>query len=550
MSPRLEQVAFSYSYPLTAELGPAVAYTLNNAVLTDVTATMRQGGDSFKAFLPIPCPGPAVYMGFDVPPVKGPIRMQFVLGGKLEVEEQVPWIDWEAYVRKGTEWTWEVLKTVDDTQSFTQSGTLQFIGPAGLAAASLFGRERVWLRAVSRDGKYGRADAALPVVKGIHRNSVPALQRRTISNEYPEPGKGGFVLSQSPVVGQEIWIDETGSVGEHELNRLLESDPDRYEVFRDSEGNLQRLWVRWDEVRSLTGSAPSDRHYTIQPATGVLTFGDGTRGMALHLRGGDKIRVTYQVTRGLRGNVGPGQVTNLMQSLAFVSGVSNPTAAFGGGDAEPLEDALRRGPQRLKHRGRAISPADVEWLAREVEPGIAKVKCLPNRNVRLEHSPGSIVVVALPSGGEAAREHFPETKRRLETELRRCAANLISPVGKLSVMAPVAIEISVFATLIAETPDILVPVEAACLEALNRFLDPVDGQLDGKGWEIGEPVHASAFYGLLQAVRGVHRVEQLHISVLRREHGQAIEMMPDQIPRITHGIIANGNGHRLSMTAK
>ncbi|MFC4600196.1 putative baseplate assembly protein [Cohnella hongkongensis] len=549
MSPRMEALAFSFAYPSTAELSPESAYALNNAVLTDVTAAARQGGDTFKAFLPIPCPAPALYFGFDVPPVRGPICMQFVLGSKPDIGEGIPWIEWEAYVRKGGEWTWEALKTVDETQGFTQSGLLQFVGPSSLAPASMFGKTRAWLRAVSRDGKYSDG-ADLPSVRSLHRNSVKAVQLRTVRGEYPEPGKGGFVLSQTPVVEQEVWVDETGAFGEHELNRLLEADPVRYEAFRDSEGNLQRLWVRWDEVRSLSGSSPEERHYTIQPATGLIRFGDGTNGRQPPQRGSDKIRVTYRVTGGARGNVGAGQVTGLMQSIAFVQGVSNPLPAAGGGEAEPLEGALRRGPQLLKHRGRAISSSDAEWLVRELEPGITKVRCLPNRNMRLEHSPGSFVVVVLPAGGKAGMEHFAETKRKLESELRRRAANLVSPAGRLSVIAPALIEISVFATIVADSPDILVPVEAACLEALNRFLDPLTGQMDGQGWEIGEPIHASVFYGLLQSVKGVQRVEQLYLGVVRTENGKSAEMLPDDIRRVPHGIISCGGGHRLVMTVK
>ncbi|MCD9025829.1 baseplate J/gp47 family protein [Cohnella silvisoli] len=547
MSPRLEKMAFSYAYPASTDLRPDNAFTLNNAIMTDVTATVQQGGDTFKPFLPIPCPAPSVYMAFDVPPLKGPIRMQFTLGRKPAAEQQIPWVEWEAYVQSGNEWSWAALKTVDETQGFTQSGMLQFVGPAGLAVATLFGRERVWLRAVNRDGRYGASDIVLPSVTSIHRNAVLAIQQRTVINEYPEIGKGGHILSQTPVVSQEVWVDETGFIGEHELNRLAESDPDRYEIYRDSEGNIQRLWVRWNEVHSLNGSASDERHYTIQPATGLIRFGNGVRGMAPPLEGGDKIRVTYQVTNGSRGNVGRGQIAGIMQSLAFVNGVSNPLPAIGGGDSESIEGALLRGPQQLKHRGRAISAADVEWLVKETDPGILKVKCLPNRNVKLEHSPGSFVVVALPSGGEAGKEHFPETKRNLESVLRRTASNLVASGGRLIVIPPAFLEISVIATLVVDSPDLIVQVETACLDLLNRFLNPINGQLDGQGWEIGEPIHSSAFYGLLQSVRGVQRVEQLHISVLRTENGESVEMMPDNIRLVQHGIVANGRHHRLTV---
>lgn len=546
MSPRLEKMSFSYAYPASTELEPENAYTLNNAVLSDVTATVQQGGDTFKPFLPIPCPAPSVYIAFDTPPLKGPIRMQFTLGRKPTAEEQLPWIDWEAYTRTGTEWSWVAMKTVDDTHSFTQSGTLQFIGPAGLASTTLFGRERVWLRAVNRDARYGERDIVYPMVTSIHRNAVLAVQQRTVVNEYPENSKGGYVLSQTPVISQEVWVDETGFVGEHELSRLVESDRDRYEIYRDSEGSLQRLWVRWDEVQTLNGSSSDDRHYTIQPATGFILFGNGVRGMAPPQVGGDKVRATYQVTNGNRGNVGAGQIAGIMQSLAFVNGVSNPSPAIGGGDSEPLEGALLRGPQQLKHRGRAISASDVEWIVKEADPGILKVKCLSNRNVKLEHSPGSLVVAALPSGGIAGREHFPETKRRLEAALRSKTSNLVATSTRLTVIAPAFLEISVIATLVVDSPDLIVPAEAACLELLGRFLDPISGQLDGRGWEIGEPIHASAFYGLLQSVKGVQRVDQLHLSVIRKENGEDVEMLPEDIRKVLHGIVTNGGHHRLT----
>jgi hypothetical protein len=55
------------------------------------------------------------------------------------------------------------------------------------------------------------------------------------------------------------------------------------------------------------------------------------------------------------------------------------------------------------------------------------------------------------------------------------------------------------------------------------------------------------FYGLLQSVKGVQRVEQLHLSVLRTENGETVEMIPDDIRQVPHGIMANGSHHRLKM---
>jgi len=544
MSPWMEGLRFSYAYDGNASLTPETAFVLNNADMTDVTAATRQGGAPFKPFLPIPAPAPAVYFGFDAPPVKGPIRLHFTLGRKVNADGSPPWVEWEAYVRGNAGMTWTPLKTVDETMGFTETGTLQFAGPSALAPARLFGRERVWLRAVNRDGTYGEEGAAVPVADAVRRNAVPVVQRHTIRDEYPEKGKDGFRLSAAPVIGHEVWVDETSTIGEHEIAALSESQLERFEIYRDSEGRIQRLWVRWEPVTSFAASGPDDRHYQLDSASGQLRFGDGARGRTPPQEGGDKIRVTYQVTEGPRGNVGPNQITGMMQAIAFIGGVTNPAPASGGSGAEPIGSALRRGPNALKHRGRGISATDVEWVVRELAPDVLKVKCLPGRNARLEPAPGHLTVAVLTPGDGTA--FFPETKRRLEQGLRRRLPNVVGRTGRFSVIAPAFLEISVIATIVVDSPERMLPAEAECVQRLNRFLNTSTGRMDGGGWEIGEPVHVSVFYGLLQSVPGVRRVDKLHLGVVKVENGERTEIPEDRLGEVLHGIVTGGT-HRLTV---
>ncbi|XID90225.1 baseplate J/gp47 family protein [Paenibacillaceae bacterium WGS1546] len=544
MSPWLERLTLTYGHGAETRLQPWEAVTRNNAEWTDRTATVRQGGTAFKPFAPIDCPAPAAYWGFDLPPVKGPIRLHYTLGKRPPVAGEPPWIEWEALVKEPGGWRWAPLNANDETNGYTQSGSIQFVGPPGLAPARQFGRERAWLRAVNRDGYYGALGAALPTVRRVDRNAVPAVQRSTIRDELPEETRDGYVLSRMPVVAQEVWVDETGFLGEQALAEL---DEERYEAVRDTEGKIGRLWVRWEEVDSLAGSGGGDRHYTIDSATGFIRFGDGSRGMAPPNQGAGKIRVTYQVTEGARGNVGSGEIAGLLQSVAFVGGVRNPAPAVGGGDAETLEQALRRGPQQLRHQGRAVSAADVEWIVREADPSIAKVRCLPNRNARLERETGTVAVVALPQGGPEGIAHFPESKRKIEQALRSKAPNLVGRTGRLAVLAPALLEISVAAAVTVSSAELILPVESACLAKLDAFLDTMKGQLDEEGWEIGETVHVSLFYGLLHSVRGVQTVESLHLSVVCIENGEAKEIPPGDMARYPHGIVVPGR-HKLTVT--
>jgi len=546
LSPWLEKPTLTYRHTSEDRLRPWEAWTRNNAEWTERTETVRQGGAVFKPFVRIDCPAPAAYWGFDVPPAKGPIRLHYTLGRRTPVSGETPWIEWEALVKEPGGWRWTQLKVGDETEGFTQSGAIRFVGPPGLAPASLFGTERVWLRSLNRDGFYGASgrEAGCPTVLRLDRNAVPAVQRATIKDELPDEAQGGYVLSRSPVIAQEVWADETGYLGEQ---ALADMDEDRYETVRDTEGRISRLWVRWDEVESLSGSGGGARHYTVDSGTGVLRFGDGRRGMALPNPGAGNVRVTYQVTEGARGNVGSGDISGLLQSVAFVGGVANPAPAVGGGDAEKLEQALRRGPQLLKHQGRAVSASDVEWIVREADPSVAKVRCLPNRNARLEPETGTIAVIALPEGGPQAIAHFPESRRRIEQALRNKAPNLVGRTGRLAILPPALLEISVHATIAAVSADLVLPVESASAAKLDAFLDTLRGQLDGQGWEIGEAVHSSVFYGLLHSVRGVLTVETLHLTVVCTENGESREIPPGDMSRYPHGIVLPGR-HRLTVT--
>lgn len=545
LSPWLESPRLTYRYRADARLKPWEAWTRNNAEWADRTATVRQGGPAFRAFAPIDCPAPAAYWGFDRPPVKGPIRLHYSLGRRTPSEGEPPWVEWEALVKEnGGGFKWTPLKVGDETMGFTQSGEIQFAGPPGLAPAALFGKERVWLRSVSRDGRYGLREAAYPTVRRLDRNAVSAVQRTTIRDELPLEAREGYLLSRTPVVAQEVWVDETGHLSEQALAEL---DEDLIEAVRDSEGRIGRLWIRWEEAESFVGRNGAERIYTIDAATGLIRFGDGSRGMAPPHRGAGNVRVTYEVTEGARGNVGSGEIKSLLQSIAFVGGVSNPSPAVGGGDAERLEQALQRGPQQLKHQGRAVSASDVEWIVRETEPSIAKVRCLANRNARLEPETGSVAVIALPDGGREGIAHFPEYKRKIERALRDKAPNLVGRTGRLAVLPPALLEISVATTVTVSDAEFILPVESACLDKLDAFLDTTNGQLDGEGWEIGETVHASAFYGLLHSVRGVQKVDPLHLSVVVVENGEAREIAPGDMARYPHGIVVPGR-HVLTVT--
>ena len=75
--------------------------------------------------------------------------------------------------------------------------------------------------------------------------------------------------------------------------------------------------------------------FTVDYATGVITFGDGVHGARVP-DGFRNVRATqYQAGGGAAGAVAAGAVNAPLTSVGFVTAVTNPYPASGGTDAEP-----------------------------------------------------------------------------------------------------------------------------------------------------------------------------------------------------------------------
>lgn len=554
MSPYVERLKLTYSYEGPV-YRPELCLTRNNGELRDETQQLR-GGYPFKPFHQLEGSRPAVYFGFDRTPVRGPISLYFSLLPQKVAEEDVPLIDWEYWQVSPGAQGWRPLKTGDETHGLTQSGTVQFYAPADMGESRLFGLGRCWIRAVNRDAKFDgeAARTPRPKVSRIDLNTVVAVQQETVTGETPQLAPPEDVLAdettaaslaRTPVVTEQVWVDETEELSEEAIAELERSERG-VDVLRDSEGHVMKCRVLYDPVASFLNSGPNDRHYMIDRSTGRIRFGDGIRGKRLPNSDVERVRVNYKTGGGKKGNLDRLLINQLQSSIAFVQGVTNKEPAVGGCDPESMQDALQRGPQLIRHRDRAVTAEDFEWLAREAYPNVSQVKCLPNRNVRMEKEVGCITLVVVPKTGIGEPHAFAELKKEIEAYmLKRAAASVAFP-GKIQVIEPAYLEIGVQAVLAVKGMDDAVAVELLALDKINRFLNPLEGGFDGKGWTIGKPLHPSMFYALLKPISAIHHVQRLSITVTKLEDGQRVEVLPEKLGAFPHGLISGG-AHRLTI---
>jgi hypothetical protein len=131
------------------------------------------------------------------------------------------------------------------------------------------------------------------------------------------------------------------------------------------------LEAEWTRVPDFLASTPIDRHFTVtfdDNGYATIHFGDGTFGK-IPASGYNNIRALYRTMDDVDGNVGQNTITVNRSGVPFINNVTNPRAASGytikeGSTPADLARVKVAGPASLRTRERAVTPEDVEELAK------------------------------------------------------------------------------------------------------------------------------------------------------------------------------------------
>jgi predicted phage baseplate assembly protein len=295
-------------------------------------------------------------------------------------------------------------------------------------------------------------------------------------------------------------------------------------------------WEDWTEVPNFADSGPDDRHYTFDPVNGEITLGPAIRerGGTYVQHGyvpprGTELRMrTYAVGGGPTGNVARHTITVLRTTIPYISTVDNRYPAQGGVAGETLDEAKARGPIALRTRSRAVTAEDYELLAREAAPEIARVKC---QTAGEGADAGSVRVLIVPAvvGDPMAVEfeQFLLSDELLEKVRDKLEATRL--IGtRVLIEPPLYQGVTVVAKVLARPRFSTARVEADCVAALFRFLNPLTGGPEGNGWPWGRPLQAGEVYSTLQSVRGVDLIDDVRIfgaNPVTRERGPATQRL-------------------------
>jgi hypothetical protein len=477
-------------------------------------------------------PEPAFYIGFDAAFPEQPVKLYVdsvprafsgsVAGERVatrSVASGLPQLRWEYF--NGA--AWRALPVFDDTNDLTKSGGLEFLTPPDIQPLAKFDlAARYWIRAQSsQNDPFDTQNLG-----GVYLNTVSAVQGTTISDEAlgSSNGLAGQVLPfvNVPVLpGQQIMVSEPEPPSDHERVAIEEEEGgDAIQERTNAQTQQTVVWVRWHEVANFLASDAHSRHYTLDRITGLLTFGDGQRGLIPPV-GTDNIVAAYRSGGGAAGNQPKGVIVQVKSPVPGLSGATNPVAADGGAEPEQIPPLKERGPQVLRHRGRAGSAADLEWLAMQADgTRVARARCLPNINSDLKFEPGWATLLIVPRGDEARLVPSSELVRQVENYLAaRAFVGLAQETPmRINVIGPGYIQVTVRAEIVPKNIDESQTVKRQVLNALLSFLHPLNGGPQGTGWEFGRHVYASEVSSVIEAVPGVDHIETLHLAANIGQH--------------------------------
>jgi hypothetical protein len=411
-----------------------------------------------------------------------------------------------------------------------------------------FGVPRTWVRAVFDATR----PAPIVTLTGLAAHAVEIEQSETVHDELIGSGDGSpsqmLMSRHSPIAADpDLEVRELdgdrADLDHDALERTLQADgidPQRVRLVYDQRtGRVSEVWVPWTPVPSLGSAGPTDRAYVIDHAQGRFIFGGGSHGRALP-EGRDNTRLrSYRTCDGAVGNVQAHAITQLLSAVA-VGGVTNPEGASGGADIEPLPAALVRGPALLRHRRLALTQQDVEAIAVECSPAVVRARAVGAKDRFGRPSAGEVRVVIVPRDGTGR----PQPGAPLLALVRAAivAASPAVAARHVTVEGPQYVPVGIAATVLPVAANDAGPVRERAQSTLEAFMHPLNGGLEGRGWEFGRSAHISDIARVIESVPGVDTVENL---VLTRDDvpvGDAALIRADQVLCAGRIVIRLGGG--------
>ncbi len=331
---------------------------------------------------------------------------------------QLAW-EYRSKLDEGADRWRPLTRLTDETAELTREGRIELRIPADELLATYEGvlvpaepptdpptedqlkARRFWLRCRLGGGAYPRD--RVPRVASVRANVVEVVNLATVRDEEVAVGDG---FSRG---------DEDDPVRFRLRRRPV--DPSSLDLVVEVPGRPVEGWKR---VEDFDRSGPNDPHYTLNPSTGELRFGNGRTGR-IPEPGARVVARSYRYGGGAAGGkLRAGAISAPPATVPGVDAVTNPRPAFDGKDEEPVEQLMERAPRAIRGDRRAVTADDYRTHAEKLH-GVAKAAVLERRHPHYPGAdiPGAVTVAVVPDGMPAGSYPSPALIEHVARELGR-----------------------------------------------------------------------------------------------------------------------------------
>ena len=481
----------------------------------------------------------ALYIGFEASPVGYPIQVYLEIAN--EADRRMQLLSWEYW--NGSDWM--RMHPVDGTSHFSRSGFITLTIRPGIKAATLFGKERYWLKVTDTAGVYETEYVDCPILNRIFINAVRVRQINRREQEYfrMEAYQKGtaFTLLAGNIQSEEVFVEETGQLSERERRKLLEE----HRILEESDGaDGKRIWVKWQPVDDFYGSGARDRHYVMHRRQGRLQFGDGWRGRIPAASVRQNIFIRYSTGGGKIGNRSIGDLEQVERSIGFINSVTNPAVTTGGSDEETLQEAIFRFTGKLRHQNRAVSERDYVMMAYRASRDVLQARAFGGIDENGQPSPGHVTLVILDRAYPEGQYNFGKLKNRVLDYFRDRINPVILGSGHFTVTGPELVEMSVYAEIVAQEHADVFSIRRNVADRIERFLRPREGSEEA-GWQIGSLPSQPQLVNVVMGVEGIRHIR--HLAMVFSYYGSQQRIDIQQMRRRAFVLPVSGN-HEIIVT--
>lgn len=193
---------------------------------------------------------------------------------------------------------------------------------------------------------------------------------------------------------------------------------------------------------------------------------------------------------------------------SFLKLLNGPQWQPSGMTPEALTKDIQETIYKLRQQERAVCCQDFEDLALAADARVARVRCLPRRNLRVDFDKpraGHVGLVLVPHKGMESQLSDIISVVEKDLEPRRLLAT------RLHVVGPQYLQIQLQTTVVP-LPDVKEDeLKKRAKNALENFLDPLIGGDNEKGWPFGRNVFISEIYKLLEQILGIDYITSVNL---------------------------------------